>query len=113
MAAVRYMWMFRSAAVLFVALGASLLWRFAFTDYQAQYRPFGLAAGVVALTIGAFLFRRARAAIVASAVLAGFLCLCATVAAPNGRGPVILFLAGLAIVCGTYAVLAARVLGQK
>jgi len=110
--AVRYTWMFRTAAVLFLLLGASLLWRFALTDYQPQFRPYGLAAGIAALAIGAFLFRRARFAIGASAAISAFIGICATVAAPSGHGPVILFFAALAIICGAYAVLAARALFQ-
>jgi len=111
MAAVRHTWMFRAAAVVFVLLGVSLLWRFTLTDYQPQYRLYGLAFGIAALTIGAFLFRPARAAIGASAGVSAFICICATVAAPNGHGPVILFFAALAILCGGYAVFAARALG--
>ena len=113
MAAIRYTWMFRIAAVAFLALGASFLWRFGFTDYQPHYRPIGLVIGLAALAIGALLFRYLRFAIGASAVISGLLCLCATVAAPNAKGPVILFFAAFAIVCGAYAVLAARVLFEK
>ncbi|MEO8016962.1 MAG: hypothetical protein ABI769_04035 [Pseudomonadota bacterium] len=109
-AAVRYTWMFRTAAVWFVFVGAALLWRFGLTDYEPKLQIYGLPIGVGALAIGVFLFRRARAAIGASAGVAAFLCICATVAAPNGRGPVILFFAAVAIGCGVYAVLAARVL---
>jgi peptidoglycan/LPS O-acetylase OafA/YrhL len=105
--------MFRAAAVVFVLLGASILWRFALTAYQPQFRPYGLGFGVAALAIGVFLFRRASLAIGASAGVSAFIGICATVAAPNGHGPVILFFAALAIVCGTYAVLAARELGQR
>jgi hypothetical protein len=111
--AVRYQRMFRTAAVLFVLSGSSLLWRFGFTDYEPQYRPYGLAAGVFAFAIGVLVFRRARVAIGASAVISAFICLCATVAAPSARGPVILFFAGLAILSGAYTVLAARVLFQR
>jgi len=110
MAAVRYLWMFRTAAALFVLLGGSVLWRFTATDYQPQYRPIGLAAGVVLLVVGIFLLRRARLAIGLSAAISGFICLCATLAAPSSRGPVILFLGALALVSGTYAVLAVRAL---
>jgi hypothetical protein len=112
-AAVRYTWMFRAAAVLFVLLGASLLWRSGFTDYQPQYRPYGLAAGVAAIVVGIFLLRRARFAIGASACVCAFICVCATLAAPGAKGPVILFFAAVAIVCGVYAVLAARVLFER
>jgi hypothetical protein len=112
-AAARYTWMFRTAAVVFLLLGASLLWRFGLTDYQPQYRPHGLAAGIAALAIGVFLLRRARFAIGASAAVSAFVGICATVAAPNGHGPVILFFAALAIVCVAYAVFAARVLFER
>ena len=57
-----------------------------------------------------FLFRRARLAIGISAVAAAVVGISAAVFAPNAKGPAILFLAGLAIVCVVYAVLAARVL---
>ena len=112
-AAVRYTWMFRTAAVVFLLLGASLLWRFGLTDYQPQYRPYGLTAGIVALALGVFVLRRTRFAIGASAAISAFIGICATVAAPSGHGPVILFFATLAIVCGAYAVFAARVLFQR
>jgi hypothetical protein len=108
--AVRYTWMFRTAALVFVLLGASVLWRFGLTDYLPQYRPYGLAFGAVILVVGVFLFRRARFAVAASACASSILCICATVAAPNAQGPVILFFAGLALICGAYAVLAARTL---
>jgi hypothetical protein len=112
-AAVRYTWMFRTAAVVIAMLGASLLWRFGVTDYQPQYRPYGLIAGVFALAVAVFLLRRARVAIGTSAALSAFIAICATVAAPASHGPVILFFVVLAIVCGTYAVLAARVLFER
>jgi hypothetical protein len=112
-AAVRYTWMFRTAAVPFVLLGASLLWRFGFTDYQPQYRPYGLAIAIAALAIGTFLFRQSRIAIGASAAVSLFICLCATIAAPSARGPVILLFASLAILSGAYAALAARVLFER
>jgi peptidoglycan/LPS O-acetylase OafA/YrhL len=110
-AAVRYTWMFRIAAVVFLLFGASTLWRYGFTDYQPQYRIYGLSIGIVALIIGVFLFPPARAAIGASAAVAAFICICATVAAPIAQGPVILFFAGLAIVFGLYALFALRALG--
>jgi hypothetical protein len=112
-AAVRYIWMFRTAAVLFALFGALLLWRFGLTDYEPQFRIYGLPIGIAALTIGVFLFRRAPAAIGASSAVAAFLCFCATVSAPTGRGLAILFFASLAIICGAYAVLAARVLFER
>jgi hypothetical protein len=109
-AAVRYAWMFRTAAVVFVLLGISWLWTFGLTDYHPEQRPFGLAFGVVALIIGAFLFRGARFAIALSAVGAGIICLSAAAFAPQAHGPGILFLAGLAIVTALYTALSVRVL---
>jgi hypothetical protein len=110
MPAVRYTWMFRMAAGVFLLLGAAWLWTFAFTDYHPEQRPYGLAASIAALTVAYYLFHRRRFAIGVSAVAAAIVCVSATVFAPSAHGPVILFLAGLAIVCGVYAVLAARVL---
>ena len=110
MAAVRYTWMFRTAAVVFLFFGAVWLWRFGFTDFHAGQRPYGLAAGVIALLVGAFLFSRRRWAIGVSAIAAVIVGLSSAVFAPNAKGPAILFLAALAIVCATYATLAARVL---
>lgn len=110
MAAARYTWMFRAAAVVFLLLGCSWLYTFGFTHYLPEWRPYGLAGGVIALLVGAFLFRRQKLAIGVSAVSTGFLAICAAVVAPTTHGPVILFLAALAILCGVYAALAARVL---
>jgi peptidoglycan/LPS O-acetylase OafA/YrhL len=112
MATVRYTWMFRAVAMLFMFFGAAWLWRFGLTDYHPEQRPFGLAAGVLALLLGVFLFRRKRFAIGASAIASTIVGLSAAVFAPNARGPVILFLAGLAIACVVYAVLCFRVLTQ-
>jgi peptidoglycan/LPS O-acetylase OafA/YrhL len=108
--AARYTGMFRTAAVLFVFFGAVWIWRFAFTDYHPEQRPWGLGLGALVLVTGVFLFRRARFAIGLSALGAGVVCLSATVFAPQAHGPGILFLAGLAIVTGLYAALALRVL---
>jgi len=113
MASVRYAWMFRTAAAVFVFFGGAWLWRFGLTDYQPQYRPYGLVAGVLALLIGVFLLRGNRVAIGVSAVAAAVVGISAAVFAPNARGPGIIFLAGLAIACCIYAVLAARVLAQR
>jgi hypothetical protein len=109
-AAVRYTGMFRAAAALFVFFGAVWLWRFGFTDYHPEQRPFGLGLGVLALVIGVFLFRRAKLAIALSALAAGIVCLSSAAFAPQAHGPGILFVAGLALVTGIYAVLALRVL---
>jgi hypothetical protein len=102
--------MFRTAAIVYVLLGLSWLWTFGLTDYRPQQRPLGLALGLLALIIGIFLFRRARFAIGLSAAGAALVCISAALFAPIAHGPVILFLGGLAIVCGIYTVLAARVL---
>ena len=109
-AVVRYMWMFRTAAVVFAGFGAMMLWRFGLAGYEPRWRPVGLAAGFFAVAIGVFLLRRSRLAIGLSAAAAAFICLCATLAAPSGKGPVALFFAGVALVCGAYAVLALRAL---
>jgi hypothetical protein len=112
-AVVRYTWMFRTAAAVFLLLGCAWLWTFAFTRYHPEQRPYGLAASIAALTLAYFLFHRRRFAIGISAAAATIVCLAATVAAPSAKGLVILFLAGLAIVCGVYAVFAARVLFER
>ena len=113
MAVVRYTWMFRAAAVVFLLLGLCWLWTFGLTDYRPQYRPVGLALGVLALLVGVFLLRRAKFAIAVSALGAALVSISAAVFAPNAHGPGILFLAALAIVCGVYAALAARVLFDR
>ena len=111
-AVVRYPWMFRMAAVVFLFFGGAWLWRFGFTDFHVEQRPYGLAGGVIALLVGAFLFRRSRVAIGISAVAAAVVGISAAVFAPNSSGPAILFLALLAIVCVSYAALAARALSS-
>jgi hypothetical protein len=100
--------MFRTVAAVFLFFGAAWLWRFGFTDYRPEQRPFGLAGGVLSLVLAVYLFRLRRFAIGSSAVAIGIVGLCAAVFAPNAKGPVILFLAGLALLCGAYAVMAAR-----
>jgi hypothetical protein len=110
MAAVRYTWMFRTAAVVFLFFAGVWLWRFGLTDYRPELRPYGLAAGVLALLVGIFLFRRARFAIGLSALAAALVSISAAVFAPTAHGPVILFAAMLALLCGLYAVFAVRVL---
>ena len=110
MAAVRYTWMFRTAAVVFLFFGSVWLWQFGFTDFHVEKRPYGVAAGLLALIVGIFLFNRRGWAIALSAIAAAIVGISAAVFAPNAKGPAILFLALLAIVCVTYATLAARVL---
>jgi len=102
--------MFRTAAVIFIGIGGAWLWTFALTNYRPEQRPYGLAAGVLALLIGIFLFRRHRLAIGISAFAATVVGLSAAVFAPESKGPAILFLAALAIACCLYAVFAVRVL---
>lgn len=112
-AAVRYTWMFRMAAVVFLLMGAAWVWTFGFTDYHPEQRPYGLAAAIAAGLLGYFLLRRRRFAIGVSAIAATIVSLSAAVFAPSATGPAILFLAALAIVCIGYAVLAARVLFER
>ncbi len=109
-AAVRYIWMFRAAAIVFLFFGGVWLWRFGFTDFHVEQRPYGLAAGVIAVLVSLFLFRGRRWAIGVSAIAMALVGISAAVFAPNAKGPAILFLAALAIVCVVYATLAARVL---
>src|SRR3954471_11350397 len=113
MAAVRYTWMFRTAAVLFLFLAVVWFWRFGLTDYHPEQRPYGLGASLLALIVGIFLLRRARFAIALSALAATVVSISAAVFAPTAHGPVILFAAMLALVCGLYAVFAARVLLER
>jgi peptidoglycan/LPS O-acetylase OafA/YrhL len=107
-AAVRHAWMFRTAAFVFLGFGLIWLWRFGLTDYHPEQRPYGLAAGVLALLLGISLWRLKRFAIGASAVATGIIGISAALFAPTTKGPAILFLAGLAITCILYAVLAVR-----
>jgi hypothetical protein len=107
--AVRYKWMFRTAALLFLFFGAVWLWRFGFTDYRPEQRPYGIGAGVAALLIGVFLMALRRWAIGISAAAAAIVGISAAVFAPNSKGPAILLLAGMALGCVVYAALALRV----
>jgi len=104
--------MFRAAAVVFLLLGLSWLWTFGFTSYHPEQRPYGLGAGVLALATGVFLLRRSRAAIAVSALVAVVVAIGAVLFIPMSSGPGVLFLVGLAVLCGTYAALAGRVLLQ-
>jgi hypothetical protein len=98
-----------------VLLGLSWLWTFGFTSYHPEQRPYGLAAGVLVLITGFFLYRRARAAIVVSALASVVVAIAAVLFIPAASGPGILVMVGLAVPCGLYAALAGRVLleGQK
>src|SRR5262245_48178918 len=108
MAAVRYTWMFRTAAVVYLLFGASGFWRYALTDYDAAHRPVGIALAALALFIGAFLFAPKRFAIVLSALGAGILAIAAALAAPVMHGPVIVACGIFSFVMELYAVFAAR-----
>jgi peptidoglycan/LPS O-acetylase OafA/YrhL len=109
-AVVRYPWMFRTAAVVYLLLGASMAWRFGFTDYDPPHRPWGLGVGVLVMVVGAFLFKGARWAVGLSAIGAAIIAMAAAVAAPVMHGPVILAFALLAILYGVYAAMAGRTL---
>ena len=110
MAAVRYPWMFRTAAVVHVFFGAAALWRFGLTGYDPAHRPLGLGLGALTLIVGVFLFKPARFAMVLSALGAALIAISAAVGAPIVKGPVILAFALVAIVFGLYAAFTARVL---
>jgi hypothetical protein len=113
-AAVRYIWMFRTAAAVFLAFGALWIWRFGLTDFEPEHRPWGLGAGAAALVTGYFLFGLKRFAIGASVVVAAIVGVSAILFALTVKpGPGILFLAALAIVCVAYAVLAVRALTSR
>ena len=109
-AVVRYPWMFRAAAVVYLLLGASTAWRFGLTDYDPRHRLWGLGAGLLALVVGLFLLRRARWAVGLSAIGAAVVAMAAAVAAPMMHGPVILAFAAVAILFGVYAAMAGRAL---
>jgi hypothetical protein len=113
MPAVRYKWMFRTAAVVFLFFGAVWIWRFGFTDYRADLKLYGLPAGAAALIVGVLLLRLQRVAIGISAAAAAVVGISAAVMAPNSTGPVILFLAGLALACVLYAALAIRAIAGR
>jgi hypothetical protein len=110
MAVIRYVWMFRIAAIVFLALGLSWLWRFGLTDYRPDQRLYGLALGLLSFLTGVFLFRRAKAAIAISALSAVVVAVSAVLFVPSASGPGILFLIGLAVAGGLYAALSFRVL---
>ena len=110
MAVIRYIWMFRIAAVVFLVLGLSWLWRFGLTDYRPDQRLYGLALGLLTFLTGVFLFRRAKAAIAISALTAIVVAVSAVLFVPSASGPGILFLIGLAVAGGLYAALSFRVL---
>jgi hypothetical protein len=108
MVAVRYTWMFRTAAVVFVLFGSFWLFDATWSQKFAGARPYLLAGGLAAIAIGVMLFRGMKLGIAFSAISAAFLSIAAAVAAPLMRGPGVLALGLLAIVTGLYAALAAR-----
>lgn len=108
--AVRYPWMFRTAAVVFLGLGGAWLWTALLTDHRPDLRPWTLGQGALAVIIGALLVRRARIGIVLSALAATVVALAAVLFVPGVRGPGILALAALALGCASYAVFAIRAL---
>lgn len=112
-AVVRYPWMFRTAAVVYLLLGASMAWRFGLTDYDPPHRLWGVGIGLLALVMGLFLFRRARWAVGLSAIGAALIAMAAAVAVPVMHGPVILAFATVAILFGSYAAMAGRALVQR
>ena len=110
MAAARYTWMFRAAAVVFLLFGGFAIWRYGLTQYDPAHRLWGVGFGLFAALVGIFLFRGSRLAITLSAIAAALIAICATLGVPMVNGPAILLFALVAIVTGVYAVLAARVL---
>jgi peptidoglycan/LPS O-acetylase OafA/YrhL len=110
MAVVRYSGMFRTAALVYLLFGAAAIWRYGLTDYNPAYRLQGIGCGLASMMVGVFLFRRAKLAIVLSALGAAAFALIAVVAVPALHGPPILAFAAIALVAGGYAVLAARAL---
>jgi peptidoglycan/LPS O-acetylase OafA/YrhL len=110
MAVVRYPWMFRTAAVVYLLFGLSALWRFGLTDYDPPHRLLGMGLGALAVIVGVFLFRRAMFAIVLSAIGAAIIAISAAFAAPVMHGPMILACGLLALSCALYAAFAARAL---
>jgi hypothetical protein len=108
MAVVRYIGMFRTAAVVYLLFGAAAVWRYGLTDYDPAHRLEGIGFGVLGMVIGGFLFRRARFAVMLSALCAAIIALAAVIAVPALRGPGILAFAAIAIVATLYTALALR-----
>ena len=112
MAVVRYLGMFRTAAVVYLLFGAAAIWRYGLTGYDPSHRFQGIGCGLLAMLIGAFLLRRAKFAIVLSAITAAVVAIAAVIAVPMLQGSRILVFAAVALLTGAYAVLAARVVVQ-
>jgi peptidoglycan/LPS O-acetylase OafA/YrhL len=109
----RYPWMFRTAAVVYLLLGASMAWRYGLTDYDPAHRAWGVGIGGLVLVVGIFLFARRRWAVGLSAIGAAIIAMAAAVAAPVMHGPVILACALIAILFGVYAAMAGRALLER
>lgn len=107
------MWMFRTAAVVYLSLGLSAGWRYGFTDYDVEHRLWGLGFALLAVVVGLFLFKPARLAIGISALLSALIAIAAAVAAPIMKGPVILAFAAVALLFGLYAVFGTRALQRE
>jgi peptidoglycan/LPS O-acetylase OafA/YrhL len=105
--------MFRTAAVVYLLMGVSMVWRYGLTAYDPAHRLWGVPLGLLAAVVGVFLFKPARFAIGLSAIGAAFLAIAAALAAPIMKGPVILAFGVLALVAGVYATLAGRALIGK
>jgi hypothetical protein len=112
-AVVRYLWMFRTAAVLCVLFGVFWLIDATLLEQFAAWRPHLLVLGVVSIAVGVTLFRRMKLAIALSALGAVVISICAAVGAPRMHGPGILALGLLSIAAGLYAVLSARALFSR
>jgi len=112
-AVVRYRGMFRTAAVIYLLLGASMAWRYGLTDYDPAHRPWGLGIGVLGLLVGVFLFRRARLAVGLSAIGAVVIAMAAAVAAPTMPPPTTSRSKPPPVVFGLYAALAGRALLER
>lgn len=103
-------WMFRVAAIVHLLFGLAAVWRYGFTGDAPGDNSLGSALGVASILVGLFLFKPATVAIAASALSAIVIALSAAVGVPAVKGPSVLAFAGVAIVTGVYAVLAARAL---
>jgi hypothetical protein len=106
--AVRNLWMFRTAAIVHVFFGMAYVWKYGFTGEGPMDNPFGSALGVSSILVGVFLFKPARIAIGLSAISAAVVAISAAVGVPVVKGPAIFAFALVAILCGLYAVMAAR-----
>jgi len=113
MAALRYTWMFRAAAIIHLALGLAWIWHFGFSPGDAAHRPLGIALGVFSTLVGVLLARSMKLGVAFSALCAVVVAISAAAAAPTMRGPVLLFFAAVAIVAGLYTAFAARALFER